>query len=164
MYLQIVIVVILLSSVNPGWAEPIRLSSPTAFDSNSETFGQIFDGSKADLDLDTLMQHPSKYLGQQFVLKTSIAKVCQKKGCFFIAQQNQSMLRVSFKDYSFFIPTDSSGKTVLLIGELVEKQVTPAQAAHFSADLNTESVTLKAGKAYEIVASGIQIPRNKNMP
>jgi hypothetical protein len=164
MHLRIIIVVTLLSSIRHGWAEPIRLSSPTAFDSNSETFGQIFDDSKADLDLVTLMKDPSKYLGQQLVVKTSIAKVCQKKGCFFIAQQNQSMLRVSFKDYSFFIPTDSSGKTVILAGELVEKQVTPAQAAHFSADLNTESVALKAGKAYEIVASGIQIPRDKNIP
>lgn len=164
MHLRIIIVVTLLSSIRHGWAEPIRLSSPTAFDSNSETFGQIFDYSEAELDLDTLMLHPSKYLGQQLVLKTSIAKVCQKKGCFFIAQQNQSMLRVSFKDYSFFIPTDSSGKTVILTGELVEKQVTAAQAAHFSADLNTESFTLKAGKAYEIIASGIQIPRDKNMP
>jgi hypothetical protein len=164
MHLRIIIVVTLLSSIRHGWAEPIRLSSPTAFDSNSETFGQIFDDSKADLDLVTLMKDPSKYLGQQLVVKTSIAKVCQKKGCFFIAQQNQSMLRVSFKDYSFFIPTDSSGKTVTLAGELVEKQVTPAQAAHFSADLNTESVALKAGKAYEIVASGIQIPRDKNIP
>lgn len=49
---------------------------------------------------------------------------------------------------------------MLLSGELIEKEMTADQAAHFKADLKTESPALSAGKVYEIIANGIQIPRS----
>lgn len=143
-----------------GWADPIRLSEPVVADNYSETFGEMIDVSAEAVDLAALVNQPNRYLGKQTLVKTSIAKVCQKKGCFFIAQQDQHILRVAFKDYGFFIPTDSGGKTVLLSGELIEKEMTADQAAHFKADLKTESPALSAGKVYEIIANGIQIPRS----
>jgi hypothetical protein len=99
-------------------------------------------------------------LAKSFQLEARIAKVCQKKGCFFIAQQGQHILRVSFRDYSFFIPTDSSGKTVTLAGELVEKKLSLEQVAHFKADLESASDVLKPGLVYEIVADSVKIPRS----
>ena len=85
--------------------------------------------------------------------------MCQKKGCFFIAQQDQHILRVSFRDYGFFIPTDSSGKTVTLAGVLVQKDISPEQAAHYKADLNSDTEMVKPGVVYEIVADSVRIPR-----
>lgn len=139
-------------------ADTIRLSEPVSQDDQSETFGIVLNTALPSLSMANLVNHSDKYLGKPFQLTTRIAKVCQKKGCFFIAQQDQYVLRVSFRDYSFFIPTDSSGKTVTLAGELIQKEMSPEQLAHFKTDLGGKS-GLKAGSVFEIVADSVRIPR-----
>ena len=142
------------------YAETIRLSDPVEQNANSETFGVILDESLPILSMENLVVDSSTHLTKPFQVEARIAKVCQKKGCFFIAQQDQHILRVSFRDYGFFIPTDSSGKTVTLAGELVQKDLSPEQAAHFKADLKSDTDMLKPGVVYEIVADSVRIPRS----
>jgi hypothetical protein len=139
-------------------AQTISLSEPVVKDASSETYGQVLNTALKEVSISDLATDSAQYINQPFQLKTRIAKVCQKKGCFFIAQQNEHVFRVSFKDYGFFIPTDSSGKTVLLNGELIQKEISEEQAAHFSADLQTTSGEIKHGVVYEIVASSVKIP------
>lgn len=142
-----------------AFAETVRLSEPVAQDEKSETFGAVLDTSLPAVNLAHLLGSPEKYQGETFQLETRISQVCQKKGCFFIAQQEQHVIRVSFKDYGFFIPTDSSGKTVTLAGELVQKEVSEEQAEHFNKDLKDNSKSLNSGTVYEIVANSVKIPR-----
>ena len=142
------------------YAETLRLSAPIAQDTQSETFGVKLDVSLPKLSMKSLVTESSTHLAKPFQVQTRIAKVCQKKGCFFIAQQEQHILRVSFRDYGFFIPTDSNGKTVILAGELVQKEVSKEQAAHFKADLKSETNMVKPGVVYEIVADSVKIPRS----
>jgi hypothetical protein len=139
-------------------ADTIRLSEPLIKDPTSETFGEFLDTSLDKVSLTQLVTQSSAYLSKPFLIETKIAKVCQKKGCFFIAQQNEHVMRVSFKDYGFFIPTNSSGKTVLMTGELIQKQMSPEQAKHFASDLNEDAGAIKPGLVFEIVANSIQIP------
>jgi hypothetical protein len=146
--------------LNPLQAKTIRLSEPVLEDESSETFGAIINSTLKKTDLASLLAAANEQLGKPVLLETQISKVCQKKGCFFIAQQDGLTARVSFRDYGFFIPTDSGGKTVLLAGELVEKQMTQEQAEHFASDIQSNSEVLKAGKVYEIIADSITIPRN----
>ena len=142
------------------YAETLRLSEPVAQDAQSETFGVKLDNSLPKLSMKSLVTDSYSHLAKSFQVEARIAKVCQKKGCFFIAQKDQHILRVSFRDYGFFIPTDSSGKTVTLTGELVQKDISPEQAAHFKADLKSETDMVKPGVVYEIVADSVKIPRN----
>lgn len=137
------------------WADVTRLSQPVSEDAQSETFGALMDNDVALTTLTTLMEKGSN---KPFRLTTRIAKVCQKKGCFFIAQENEHVIRVAFKDYGFFIPTDASGKTVTLMGELVKTKRSKAQADHFNQDLGTH--TLADGEVFEILASSIVIPKS----
>jgi hypothetical protein len=143
------------------YAEKLRLSEPVTQDAQSETFGVKLDHSLPKLSLASLVTDSASYLAKPFQIEARIAKVCQKKGCFFIAEQDQHILRVSFRDYGFFIPTDSSGKTVTLAGELVQKDISPEQAVHFKADLKSETDMLKLGVVYEIVADSVRIPRSE---
>ncbi|MFT6267908.1 MAG: transcriptional regulator of heat shock response [Alphaproteobacteria bacterium] len=145
-------------SQNLAFADTIRLSEPVVKNTISETFGQILNTELEKVTITELATQSNEHVGKPFQVETKIAKVCQKKGCFFIAQQNEHVLRVSFKDYGFFIPTDSGGKTVLLAGELVQKEMSKEQAAHFTADLQTKSDAIKPGVVYEIVATSITIP------
>ncbi|MFT6991270.1 MAG: hypothetical protein ACJASL_003257 [Paraglaciecola sp.] len=143
------------------YAEPLRLSEPVTQDAISETFGVKLDNGLPKITMASLVTDSVSHLTKPFQVETRIAKVCQKKGCFFIAQQEQHILRVSFRDYGFFIPTDSSGKTVTLAGELVQKEISPEQAAHFKADLKGETAMVKSGMVYEIVADSVKIPRSE---
>ncbi len=75
-----------------------------------------------------------------------------------IANSGGQAVRVSFRDYGFFVPTDTSGKTVTLTGTLIERQLSEEQAAHFRADAGSD--TIQAGKVYEIVADSVSIPKS----
>lgn len=139
-------------------AETLRLSKPVTFDAQTETFGVKLDDSLPKQSMENLVTDSLSHLTTKFQVEARIAKVCQKKGCFFIAQQDQYVLRVSFRDYGFFIPTDSSGKQVIIAGELVQKDMGKKQAEHLKADLKSESDFIKAGVVYEIVADSVKIP------
>jgi hypothetical protein len=154
-----IVTLILMVVATNIYADVIRLSKPVAENATSETFGTQFDSQSKALSLSEVMNATESYQAEPFLLQTEIAKVCQKKGCFFIARDAGHAVRVSFKDYGFFIPTDASGKTVLLQGELVAKNVTDKQAAHFNKDLG-EGASLTKGPTFEIVASGITIPKS----
>ena len=82
-----------------------------------------------------LLANSAQYEGEDVLLTTRIAKVCQKKGCFFVAQHGADSVRVTFKDYGFFIPSDSGGKTVTLAGIFERKPLSPEQAAHLAEDM-----------------------------
>jgi len=142
------------------YADTLRLSEPVAQDAQSETFGVELNNSLPKLSMQDLVTNSPTHLTKPFQVEARIAKVCQKKGCFFIAQQKQHILRVSFRDYGFFIPTDSSGKTVTLAGELVQKELSLEQVAHFKADLKSDTAMVMPGMVYEIVADSVKIPRS----
>ena len=147
-----------LSPASAGHAaDTLRLSEPVAKDEVSETFGALLNPALESVSLGELINNGAQHLGKPFQLETKIAKVCQKKGCFFIAQQNEHVIRVSFKDYGFFIPTNTSGNTVIINGELIQKHMSEEQAAHFTADLSEHSSAIKPGSVLEIVATSVNI-------
>ena len=111
-------------------------------------------------DLPTSWRSRSAGVGEPVVVSARIGQVCQKKGCFFIAQDRDVVVRVSFKDYGFFIPTDAGGKQVTFAGVIERVEVSSEQAEHFAEDLGGEDKSpVVPGPAYTIVASAIQIPR-----
>jgi hypothetical protein len=147
-----------LASFSVIAAEPIRLSEPVVADASSETFGQVLNEQVPKVELHSLFEQPEQWADKTVRIQTAITKVCQKKGCFFIAQSGAEVIRIAFKDYGFFIPTDSSGKTVWLTGQLVKKVRDQAQAEHFNQDLADASAKLAVGEVYEIIADSVKIP------
>ena len=75
-----------------------------------------------------------------------------------IAQQGNFVVRVSFRDYSFFVPTDINGKKVMLVGEVVGQDLTPEKAQHLAEDLGQSKSPVAPGREYTIVASSVRIP------
>ena len=84
-----------------------------------------------------------------------------KKGCFFIARDWDTMARVTFKDYGFFIPTDSADKQVILSGTFSRSQLSAEQADHYASDLGVSGLEAAIPQfEYLIVANSIRIPRD----
>jgi hypothetical protein len=130
----------------------IRLSEPVEQTADSETFGASLDESVPMVTLEELASDGGDYVER-------VSQVCQKKGCFFIAQEGSSVMRISFKDYGFFVPTDISGKRVTFTGEVIAREVTVDEAAHYAEDLGATDSVVAPGKVYEIVATSVRVPR-----
>ena len=143
-------------------AEVIRLSEPVESDQLTETFGSPINEALPVFSLSEIVGDAENVVGQNVLIQTRIGKVCQKKGCFFLATEGALAIRVSFSDYSFFVPTNSGGKAVTLAGQLIQKELSGEEAAHFNADLQDggqdDGSRLSAGRVYEIVADAVRIP------
>ena len=139
-------------------ADTIRLSEPVQVDDTSETFGEAMAELPELVTIAEIRAAPKDHMTSPLALTARVAKVCQKKGCFFIAQQGSETIRVSFKDYGFFVPTDIGGREITLLGELVAHELSPEKAQHLSNDLG-EKGSVKSGQVYEIVARSVRVPR-----
>ena len=137
----------------------VRLSDPVHSSATHEYFGEVFDDKAHKVPLHALFEQPTHWLEQRLSVTAAITKVCQKKGCFFIIQYQGQPLRVAFKDYGFFIPSDAGGKTVTFTGQLIRHHRSAAAAAHFNADVGPNETSIAAGDTYEFIADAVMIPR-----
>lgn len=64
-----------------------------------------------------------------------IKEVCTKKGCWFTMElANGELMRVTFKDYGFFIPTNSQGFPIILEGVATLSETDVNTLKHFAED------------------------------
>ena len=77
-------------------------------------------------------------------IEGKVLEVCQAKGCWMtIDKGDGTKMRVTFKDYGFFVPKDLSGKTVVMQGRAEVTTTSVAELQHFAED---------AGKSKEEIA------------
>lgn len=69
-------------------------------------------------------------------LKGKVLEVCQKKGCFITIQMPDSKepVRVTFKDYAFFMPFDLAGKEITLDGVAKKQIISVETLRHYAED------------------------------
>ena len=140
-------------------SEVIRLSEPVQETETFEVFGEDIDvQSLSPVTLSDVIE--GKAEESTVILKTSVAEVCAKKGCFFVAQDGEYSARITFKDYGFFIPTDSQGKEVVLVGDFSVKTLSEEKAKHYAEDAGKDPETIKGEqKEYSIVATSVVVPK-----
>lgn len=146
-------------SVTADDGNVIRLSEPVQQTAEFEDFGAPLDENVKQVSLQSVASNGSSYVGKSVRVNARVSKVCKKKGCFFIAQEGNSVVRIAFKDYSFFVPTDISGKRVTFVGEVIARELTAEEADHLAEDLGTDETEIEPGNVFEIVASSVRVPR-----
>lgn len=137
----------------------VRLSEPVVVTETHETFGAEIPETVEPIALSALVSDHGHYAGEDVVIESRVSQVCQKKGCFFIAQDGATTVRVTFVDYSFFVPTDISGRRVTLVGKLKRVELTEDEAAHLEDDLGSAEADVEPGPQFEIVASAVRVPK-----
>jgi len=164
MKISIYLILFVLSTISvlaQSTSEFIRLSEPIQETESVEVFGSLIE--LEDLNPMTLSQIiEGENKTSLITLKTTVSEVCNKKGCFFIAQDGDYTARITFKDYSFFIPTDSKGKEVVLVGDFSIETLSEEQAKHYAEDAgkDAESITGEQ-KEYSVVATSVVVPKSK---
>jgi hypothetical protein len=64
-----------------------------------------------------------------------ITDVCQKKGCWMeVDLGSGKTIRVTFKDYAFFVPKDAAGKTAIINGYAKIDSISVAQLKEYASD------------------------------
>ncbi len=71
----------------------------------------------------------------QFKVKGTVEEVCQMKGCWMTLRNEEGVsIRITFKDYGFFVPKDISGREVILKGVAFKEELEEDVAQHYAED------------------------------
>ena len=111
---------------------------------NQQYFGDKIsaDSAKPVSELKTLIANNKEMTVK---LTGKIEAVCQKKGCWMnLKNETGDKLRVTFKDYKFFVPKDCAGKTAFVKGVASTEETSVAELQEFAKD---------AGKSKEEIAA-----------
>jgi hypothetical protein len=90
---------------------------------------------------------------------------CEKKGCWLTLQNgDKPEIRVTFKDYSFFVPKDLDGEKVVMEGVLKKKTSSVEELRHYAEDAGKTQEQIAAITEPEtsatFIADGVLVYRN----
>jgi len=128
---------------------------------DSNHFGEKIEANNA-MSVSELTEKMAGKAKMNAKVEGEVTAVCQKKGCWMtLKQANGDDMRVTFKDYGFFMPLDISGKTIVAEGEAVADTTSVDMLRHYAEDegLPKEEIEKITEPKIEIsfVANGVVI-------
>ena len=96
----------------------------------------------------TPVEFLAKFEGQDSLevkLAANVIDVCQKKGCWMnVDLGNEKTMRITFKDYGFFVPMDAAGKLATIQGVATIDTTDVATLKHYASDANATQEEIDA--------------------
>lgn len=129
-----------------------------------EIFGAPLSQAR-EVPLVDVLSKPQSYEGQAIRVSGVARRVCQRKGCWMelsaSSESEAPACRVKFKDYGFFVPTDSAGSRATLEGDVKVNRVLPGRVRHLEKEGAVFASKNADGSANEIqiVATGVELVR-----
>ncbi len=121
--------------------------SVTTTDADGETMTNYGEEVKSmdAMSVEQLVKYMDGKQEQNVTLSGKILETCPKKGCWMdIANADGPAMKVRFKDYGFFVPTDGAeGKTAIMEGRAFRDTMSVDMLRHYAED---------AGKSAEEIA------------
>jgi hypothetical protein len=143
---------------------PAEVSAQTGVD-EPVLRGAAIDADAPLVVLEDVLGNPDAYSDQVVTVEGTVKQVCQMMGCWMELVSSSGTtsvgIRVTFKDYGFFVPKDSQGRFATLQGEIETSVFSKEDADHLIA----EGVSLTRnpdGTATELsfVAAGVELRSN----
>lgn len=100
------------------------------------SFGGQIDKANALSSAQMMAKYGTMKLGDTLEVTTAgqIIDVCSKKGCWMkLDMGNNNAVRVTFKDYGFFVPTDASGEAIVN-GKAYISEISVEELKHYAED------------------------------
>ncbi len=92
----------------------------------------------APVELAKLLTAPKSFDGKDVALQATVRKACTRKGCWMElapdAAAGSAGVRVTFKDYGFFVPLDSAGSLAKVEGQVKVTQLSKEKAEHYASE------------------------------
>jgi hypothetical protein len=114
--------------------------------------------SKNPLTLQAALRQLDSMPSADVLIESKVDKVCVVKGCWMALTNAKDDVRVTFKDYGFFVPSSIIGKTVLVEGKLEKVVMSLEDTKHYVKDAGGDPSTVTQPRTeYRIVASGVEV-------
>ena len=138
----------------------LLLVSTSAFAAETITRGVPVSRDATAVSLAKVIEDPDSYTKKAVVVEGVVANACERKGCWMQLRDADRSVRITFKDYAFFVPLDSKGMKARAEGVAVVKTLSKKEADH----LEEEGAKLARnadGTAREVsfVATGVELTR-----
>ncbi|HVG24888.1 MAG TPA: DUF4920 domain-containing protein [Thermoanaerobaculia bacterium] len=139
----------------------LLLVASTAFAAETITRGAAISRDAKSVPLAQVVANPDAYVKDAVVVEATVTNACDRKGCWMqLTADGAPNMRVTFKDYAFFVPLDSKGMKARAEGVTVVKTLSKKDADH----LESEGAKLNRnadGTAKEVsfVASGVELTK-----
>lgn len=136
--------------------------APVAEDTYA-TFGAALTPAGAQ-PLPAVLADAEALAGQSVKVSGTVREVCQNKGCWLtLNADGVDPVRVTFRDYGFFVPKDLAGHEVVLEGTLQQTTVDVETLRHYAEEggkSEDEVAAITAPKvAFSLIADGVLVPR-----
>jgi hypothetical protein len=114
-----------------------------------------------EVALSALLADPKAYAEQTVTTEGKVQRACSRKGCWMEIGEGEDACRITFKDYAFFVPTDSAGAHAKIQGRLDTREVEPAAVAHLESEGARFRNKKADGSATEVrmIASAVELTR-----
>lgn len=114
------------------------------------------------IPLATVLRTPRDYQKEPVVVEGTIEQACTRKGCWMqlTAAPKTAGVRVTFKDYGFFVPLDAKGMKARVEGVTKTRTLDKAEADHLESE-GAKLTRQPDGSALEVsfIASGVELRR-----
>lgn len=139
----------------PGLVALAALVAAPAF---AENYGGGI-GLTAETPLSDVIRRADDLGDEPVLVRGRVTDVCQRKGCWTIIRDGNQQVRVRFKDYGFFLPTDCTGREALVEGVVEVKTLSEDMARHYEEEARAGDPGAVRGPRREVllVASGVQL-------
>lgn len=138
----------------------LSIAAPALADQKAgKHFGAPFTDAKV-ISLERAISDVEKLESKPVKIEGEIKDVCQAKGCWLVVTDGERAMRVSFKDYGFFVPKDATGKKVVLEGTVEKKTISEMHAQHIAEESKEKKdpATIKGPQQIiTMVATGVEI-------
>lgn len=123
----------------------------------AEQYGAPIKG-KSPVSLQAAIEQLASKPKADVLIESKVDAVCVVKGCWMALTDSGGDVRVTFKDYGFFVPGSIIGKTVLVEGTLEKVVMSLEDTKHYVKDAGGDPSTVTQPRTeYRIVASGVQV-------
>ena len=126
-----------------------------------EVFGSDIGDGEA-MPVAKLFLDPASWDGKTVLVEGTVAAVCQRKGCWITMHEGGQDMRIRFKDYSFFLPKDCSGRTARIAGVFAVEEIPVEEARHYLEDAGRAEEAAKITEPQEqltLLASGVRLKK-----
>jgi hypothetical protein len=111
------------------------------------------------------LKSPERFRDQTVTVEGHVRSACTRRGCWMELAQSADPgdpgCRVTFKDYGFFVPTDSSGSSAKVQGTFGTNTLSAERVAHLESEGGQFPRKNPDGSVSEmrIVATGVELWR-----
>ena len=111
-------------------------------------------------DFDTMLAKAAEHHNKTVRVSGKVDTVCKKKGCwmFLKGQKGDKSARITFANYSFFVPLDAAGSDAIVEGQVQVTTMGEAERKHLADDAGKPVESIPAQEV-RLIATAVELRR-----